>query len=336
LQSLFRSPLFCSRPYWDGLAVADAFDAACHGQTEWSQFFWRAVNVELWLRVFFEGDGASRGGRAPDADFRRVGDEAAADLSGAKEAALALAAFRPNWGRHLFAVGADGRNIFLRAPVQTQLIASGDDLTAALVDAFQTIDPDVALRAGDLVAVSEKAVAVSQGRSYPVDSIVPRRLARLLSRFVKRTASGIGLGIPATMELALREAGTLRILAATAASAMTRPLGLKGVFYRVAGPQVAAIDGPTAGTIPPYDSHAKLPPSRPDLVAGELAGALSALADGPVGVAIIDANDIGAVVLGASPDVDRPALLALLRDNPLGQGDQRTPALLVRRAGCIS
>jgi asparagine synthase (glutamine-hydrolysing) len=333
LQSLFRSPAFCARPYWDGLAVAEAFDAACRGEVEWSQFFWRAVNVELWLRVFFAGDGSTRGGAAPDADFRRVGDEQAADLAGTKEAALALAHFRPNWGRHLFATGADGRAVVLRAPVRTSLVYAGDDVVAVVAGALGGLDGDVALRAGDLIAVSEKAVAASQGRSFPVDDIRPRPLARLLSRFVKRTASGIGLGIPATMELALQEAGPARILAATAASAVTRPLGIKGVFYRVAGPRVAAIDGPTAGTIPPYNTHAKLPPADPDGVAAQLAGVLGGLADGPVSVAVIDANDIGAVVLGATPEVDRDGLVALLRDNPLGQGEESTPVLLVRPVG---
>jgi asparagine synthase (glutamine-hydrolysing) len=335
LQGLFRSPAFCARPYWDGLAVAEAFDAACRGEVEWSQFFWRAVNLELWLRVFFSSDGSSRGGVAPDADFRRVGDEHAADLAGTKEAAMALAWFRPNWGRHLFATGADGRAVLVRAPVRTPLVAPGDDLVAVVSAAIGALDADVALRAGDLVAVSEKAVAISQGRSFPVADLHARRLARVLSRLVKRTASGIGLGIPETMELALQEAGTARILLATAASAVTRPFGIRGVFYRVAGGRVAAIDGPTAGTIPPYNTHAKLPPADPDRVAGDLARALTGLAGGPVSAAIIDANDIGAVILGATPEVDRASLVGLLRDNPLGQGEERTPVLLVRHVGLI-
>ena len=114
-------------------------------------------------------------------------------------------------------------------------------------------------------------MAICQGRSYPVATCAVRPLARLLSRFVGRTASGIGLGIPATMELAIREAGEARILAATAAAAVTKPFGVKGVFYRVAGPAVRAIDGPTNGTIPPYDGHAKLGPDDPDGVARALA-----------------------------------------------------------------
>jgi len=151
-----------------------------------------------------------------------------------------------------------------------------------------------------------------------------RPLSRILSRFVGRTASGIGLGIPATMELAIREAGAGRILAATAASAVTKPFGIKGVFYRVAGPAVRAIDGPTRGTIPPYDGHAKMGPEDPESVARDLATTLG------TGVAIIDANDIGVNILGTSPGVDAALVESLLRDNPLGQGAQQTPVALLR------
>ncbi len=98
---------------------------------------------------------------------------------------------------------------------------------------------------------------------------------------------------------------------------------MKGVFYRVAGPAVRAIDGPTRGTIPPYDGHAKMASAQPGDVASDLAETLG------VGVAVIDANDIGANVLGASAGVDAAVVVSLLRDNPLGQGSQQTPVALL-------
>jgi hypothetical protein len=87
---------------------------------------------------------------------------------------------------------------------------------------------------------------------------------------------------------------------------------------------VRAIDGPTTGTIPPYDGHAKLGPHDPVGVARDLAGRLG------VGVAIIDANDIGVNILGVSEGVDPALVTSLLRDNPLGQGAQQTPVALIR------
>ena len=111
----------------------------------------------------------------------------------------------------------------------------------------------------------------------------------------------------------------------------TRPFGVRGVFYRVAGPQAAAIDGPTPGTLPPYNTHAKKAPADSDGVARRLATALGAAGGGPIGVAVIDANDIGVNVLGSSAGVDRGLLVELFRDNPLGQGHQQTPIALIRR-----
>jgi F420-0:gamma-glutamyl ligase-like protein len=200
-----------------------------------------------------------------------------------------------------------------------------------VLEAVSGHDSNGGLRPGDVVGISEKVEAITQGRSRPVAEIVPGPLATLLSRFVRRTPVGIGLGIPATMHLALQEVGAPRILLATAAAAVTRPFGVRGVFYRVAGPRAAAIDGPTPGTIPPYNTHAKLPPAEPDQVATRLARSLSALAGGTVDVAVIDANDIGVAILGSSGTLDRGLLLSLLQDNPLGQGSEQTPIALIRK-----
>ena len=261
IQGLFRSPQFCARPYWDATALADAFERFCAGEVEPSQIFWRAVNTEIWLRVFFDPEGQSRRGAAPEKHFTRVGDEWVARQTA--DARAALERFVPNAQRHLFARSDVDGVTYARIPVRTRLFVAGDSLETGLKDALDEVE----LAGGDIVAISEKVVAICQGRSFPVDDVPVRPLARLLSRFVGRTASGIGLGIPATMELAIREVGAPRILAATVVAAVTKPFGVGGMFYRVAGPAVRAIDGPTRGTIPPYDGHAKMGPDDPEGVA---------------------------------------------------------------------
>jgi asparagine synthase (glutamine-hydrolysing) len=328
IQGLFRSPAFSSRKYWDGLAIADAFSAACEGEVEESLFFWRAINVEIWLRVFFDSGGRLRHRETPRTNFGSLGDEEVMSLSGNGTVWEALSLFRPNRGRHLFAVSRDG-TVYTRAPVRTRKVKAGDDLEEVVREAVSEIDGG--LKPGDVLAISEKVVAISQRRSMPVNEIKPTPLAVFLSRFVSRTPVGIGLGIPATMHLAIREVGVRKILQATLASALTRPFGVRGMFYRVAGPRVAAIDGPTAGTIPPYNTHAKLAPAEPDRVANLLSQSLSLMTGGTVDVAIIDANDIGVQVLGGSALVDDDLLVSLLRDNPLGQGSEQTPIALVRK-----
>lgn len=223
----------------------------------------------------------------------------------------------PNEGRELHAT-LNGI-VYARHPVRTHLVTAADDAVDVVKRYVGALGEEVRL-----VAVSERMVAITQGRSYPIKDIRPGRLARLLERFVTRPGYGIGLGSAETMELAIREVGAPRILAAAAASALTKPFGVHGVFYRVAGPQAKAIDGPTGYTIPPYNQAATLGPSDPDGAARALAAALGAP------VAIIDANDAGCAVLGASPGVDRRFVERLFADNPLGQAREQTPVSVVR------
>ena len=322
LQGLLRSPLFCSRPYWDGLAVAAAFDAICEDRLEEHPFIWRTVNLEVWLRTFFGPEGGTVTGRRPAAELARLGDEAAVRIAGTPAARDALRQYRPNPGHHLFQQ-APGGAIYARAPLKSRKVGPGDDLAAALGDALGKLR----VERDDILALSEKAVAVSQGRSLPVSDIHPGRAARLLSRFVRRSPAGIGIAMPETMQLAIEEVGLPRILLAAAASVATRPFGRRGTFYRVAGPLVAAIDGPTPYTIPPSNTHAKRAPAHPDRVSRQLAARFGCE------VAIVDANDIGVVVLGASGAVDRDLVRNLFRDNPLGQKSEQTPFALLRRVG---
>jgi F420-0:gamma-glutamyl ligase len=225
---------------------------------------------------------------------------------------------QPNEGRALHA--SLGGVVYARHPVRTHLVTPADTDAAAVVVRYAApLGVDVRL-----VAVSERMVAITQGRSYPMDTIHPRRLAKLLVRHVTRPGYGIGLGTAETMQLAIDEVGAPRILFAAAASAVTKPFGIHGVFYRLAGRQAAAIDGPTSYTIPPYNQAATLGPKNPDAAARAIAAAL----DAPV--AVIDANDAGCAVLGASPGVDRRFVERLFADNPLGQAREQTPICVVR------
>jgi hypothetical protein len=224
----------------------------------------------------------------------------------------------PNESRSLHAT-LDG-SVYARHPVRTHLVTAADDATEVVRRYAQPLDADVVL-----VAVSERMVAITQGRSHPMVSIHPGRLARLLVRFVTRPGYGIGLGTAETMQLAVDEVGAPRILLAAAVSAVTKPFGIHGLFYRIAGPQAAAIDGPTSYTIPPYNEAATLGPKDPDGAARSISAAIGAP------VAVIDANDAGCNALGVSPGVDRRWVERLFADNPLGQAREQTPICVVRR-----
>lgn len=215
-----------------------------------------------------------------------------------------------------------GGSRFERIPLRTHVVMPGDDL-----DEIVSKYAPGHLRLGDILFVTEKIVAITQGRSYMLDEISPRPLARFLSKYVTRTSYGIGLGMPETMEMALRECGTPKILFAAAVAAVTKFFGRRGDFYRIAGDKARAIDGPTKHTIPPYNKAVVLGPDRPREVAAHLQRILPI----DVEVAIVDINDVGGNILGSTMDAAAERrLLEILHDNPLGQRHQSTPMGIIR------
>jgi asparagine synthase (glutamine-hydrolysing) len=328
LQSLMRSPRFSARPYWHAPTVAEGFRAACAGETAESMFFWRVINAELWLRIFFDDATTTIDESSYHAGFGRRGDAMVAHSS--DDARRIHDLCRANFGRHVFLRLRDAR-VVARVPLHSKVLVGGDDILAELRTPLAELrERGLPPRDGDVILVSEKALAITQGRSLPVGEVRVQPVARALSRFVSRVPTGIGLGHPATMQLAIEEAGLPRILMAAAAAAVTRPFGRRGVFYRVAGSGVNAIDGPSHLNLPPYDGYAIKGPEDPDGAAADLAAALSAEFGCAIGVAVIDANDLTANVLGASSGVDAGTVLAAVADNPLGQTDEATPFGLMR------
>ena len=215
----------------------------------------------------------------------------------------------------------DGQR-FLRIPIKTHVILRED----ILKDVIETYaKPE--LQDGDILFITEKIVAVTQGRAVRLTDIKPGPLARLLSSFVTKTPAGIGLGMPETMEMALKECGVPRILFATLGSALTKPFGKKGVFYQIAGYKASSIDGPTPNTLPPYNEFVVLGPDKPDQVAAEVSEWL-----GGIKTIVVDMNDISGSILGVSDkSMDREWLVKILKDNPLGQDHEQTPLGIIRK-----
>lgn len=181
------------------------------------------------------------------------------------------------------------------------------------------------IQENDVFFITEKAVGCTQGRAIPMKDIHPRKLAKLLCKFVVKTPYGIGLGIPETMEMALREVGTPRILFAAGVSAIGKVLGKRGWFYMIAGEKARSIDGPCDCTLPPYNECVSLSPLNPDEVSEEVSKVLGCP------VLVTDINDLGGVIMGAYPKtVDRDLMARILKDNPLGQSHEQTPMGIIR------
>lgn len=228
--------------------------------------------------------------------------------------------FEANEGKNIN-ITTESFGTFSRYPVKTHVVMSGEKLND-IMDKYVVGN----INADDYMFISEKVVAICQGRAFDIDDINPRPLAKLLCKFVYKSPYGIGLGSPWTMELALKDVGVPRMLFAALCSAVTKPFGVRGVFYKVAGTKARAIDGPCDCTIPPYNHFAKLAPANPDKVAKELCDYIGSK------VVIIDANDIGVEVLGRSSDeISIDFCKQVFKDNPLGQSAQSTPIAIVRK-----
>ncbi len=225
--------------------------------------------------------------------------------------------FHANEGKNLV-ISTDFGD-YARYPVPTHVVSSKDVLTEMMDKYVKDY-----LCKGDTIIMSEKIVAISQGRAFPIKEVKASRLAKFLSRFVLKTDYGIGLSIPETMELCLRDVGRVKVVFAAVIAGICKIFGKRGVFYNICGMKARAIDGP--GYVPPYDQYVKMAPDKPNEVAKTLAEHTGA------DVIIIDANDIGINVLGKNrKDLPDEFAKQVFKDNPLCQGSEQTPIAIVRK-----
>jgi len=180
-------------------------------------------------------------------------------------------------------------------------------------------------QSGDIITISESVVAMTQGRAIPTSQIKPGLLAKILWRFVRKVPYGIGLRNPYSMECAIRETGSARILLAAMVSAIMKIFKRRGNFYKIAGKQAAMIDAPHTAGLKEYYECVILGPKDPEAVAQKLSERIKSP------VAIVDVNDIsGCWVVGASNDANVKLIEEVLDDNPAGQGDACTPIIIIR------
>lgn len=212
--------------------------------------------------------------------------------------------------------------VWLRHAVRTHFIQVGEDYLGLI---RQYVLP--VYQPGDLVAVSEKAAALCQGRVIRREEIHITGLARLLARCVHQTPAGPGMGLPLKMQFALDLLGRRKVLWAAVRAGLDKLRGVRGTFYRLLGPEVRGLDGFYGRDNPAYADLGIRIPADPEGLCDQVyreTGVLSFL---------VDANDLGAELLGKAAAIQEPPelLTALVADNPAGQGCQQTPFLLLRR-----
>ncbi|MDF9408583.1 MAG: F420-0:Gamma-glutamyl ligase [Pelotomaculum sp. PtaB.Bin013] len=205
-----------------------------------------------------------------------------------------------------------------RIPIRTHIITEKDDM----VDVVKKYTGEVAEK-GDIIAMAESVVAITQGRAILPDTINPGLLAKFLCLFPGKDGS---LATPRAMQLAIQEVGKTRIMLGAIAAVIGRIIRRKGDFYRIAGRQLAQIDD-VAGTMWPFEKHIILGPKNPHDVVRKIKDVTG------VEAVITDVNDIRKVdILAASEGVDQNSLIKDLEDNPFGNDDQQTPIIVLKMA----
>ena len=197
--------------------------------------------------------------------------------------------------------GRDGMK-YSRFAIHTHFIEVGED-QAALVRRY--VLP--LYQPGDVLSFGAKVMAMCTKNVVTKDQVKP--------------------GFWAKMQLAINMVGLPKVLWASFASAVTKPFGKKGVFWKIVGPEVAGIDGfYYRSSFERYKELALINNDNPV----ELCDALEKATGVPT--VLMDANDIDQNQLGKGTNfpLTDDQIQDAMRDNPSGQGDELTPFILIR------
>ena len=217
--------------------------------------------------------------------------------------------------------GKDGRK-YDRYAIQTHFVAVGES-QKELVEKY--VRP--LYQEGDILSFGAKVMCMCVKSVKTRDEVKPGFWANLLWRFAGINHTGVGAHEPYKMQMIIDICGLPRVLLAAFLSAVTKPFGVHGVFWKVCGHGVAGIDGfYERSSFDLYHELALINPENPDQLCEELAQQTG------MPVVLMDANDIQRDQLGKSSNMPLTdaQLQDAMADNPSGQGDELTPLILIR------
>jgi hypothetical protein len=169
-------------------------------------------------------------------------------------------------------------------------------------------------------------VSVCQNNVRHISTVRAGALAKFITRFVKKYPNDIGFSRPEKMQLVV-ELSDWRVYPAIVLGVLGKLVGVRGLFWRIAGNRVSEIDGFNPDSMDMYKEYAALPPKDPHKVCADVERTTG------VPAVIIDGNNINVEVIATSAGVPVPPQLArrILLDNPMGQDDELTPFIIVRK-----
>jgi len=214
-----------------------------------------------------------------------------------------------------------GSRNFARHAIKTKFVEIGDNY----IDLVREFVLPV-YQPGDILSMSEKVIALCQGRVIYEKDVKPGWLARFLSKFVHQTSAGPGAGNVYKMQFAINLCGPIKVIFAAIAAGISKLFGKKGVFYDIVGPEITGLDGFYGHDIAEYAHMGIRIPDQPDKVCDEIYEATG------VKAMIVDAIAISVMILGHASAIKETdaALIGMIQDNPAGQMRQLTPFILIR------
>src|SRR3989344_1898836 len=226
----------------------------------------------------------------------------------------------PNKGKNLI-IGVDGQK-YARIPVKTELVNFGDDLIS-VIKKYITSE----FHEKDYLVISEKIVSVCQNNFRHISTVKVGSLAKLIVKGVKKYPNDIGFSRAEKMQIAIDISGRPRMLLAMVLGVLGKIFGIRGIFWVVAGKRVSEIDGFNPDAMDMYKENAILPPENPVKICQEIEDKLN------FSSVIIDGNNINTKILGSSRKVflSKKDLRLILLDNPMGQNDEMTPFIIIRK-----
>ena len=173
----------------------------------------------------------------------------------------------------------------------------------------------------DILTIGETPLAIMQGRYIAPQNLEYNIFSKILCYFFHPTSS---LATACGMQLLIDKIGVTRITFSLILGFLFKCIGIKGVFYRLTGFESSLIDD-ISGTVVPYDKSIVMGPINTKLFCDKLSKQLE------VEVAVVDVNDLGGVkILASSNNSINNILKEILKVNPAGNSDEKTPIVLIR------
>ena len=201
--------------------------------------------------------------------------------------------------------------------VKTDLLGSFDNPIETVVNYCKDVT-----KKNDILTIGETPLAIMQGRYIAPQNLEYNIFSKILCYFFHPTSS---LATACGMQLLIDKIGVTRVTFSLILGFLFKCIGVKGIFYRLTGFESSLIDD-ISGTVIPYDKSIVMGPIMSELFCDKLSKQLE------VEVAVVDVNDLGGVkILASSNKSVNNILKEILKVNPAGNSDEKTPIVLIRK-----